>query len=490
MQRKAGVLMAISSLPTPYGIGDFGPRAYQFVDELAQNHVKIWQILPFNRLGFGNSPYQPHSSIAGDEIFISPDLLLKEKLLTAEDIHPFNDPSGSVEYDRTRQHKNQMLIKAFERFQQSKELQTTFKNFELENPWLESYAVFMTFKKINDMRLWLEWPEEHKSWIHDKKFDLSSYKNDILYQKFLQFIFFKQWHNLKSYANTKGLQIMGDIPFYVGIDSIDVWENQESFLLNPDGSPSFIAGVPPDYFSTTGQRWGNPIYDWNKMQANHYQFWVERLSANMKAFDIIRIDHFRAFDTYWKIPASCETAIDGEWIEGPSYYFFKSIYEQLPTLNIVAEDLGEMRPEVYYLRDYFNLTGMKIIQFTFDPQENNNNFNDRENMMIYTGTHDNQTIRGWYESQPKDVQIATENYLNEQGIHGEMQEKWLRFALSSIAKWAIIPTQDILGLDDHARMNEPGTIGSPNWQWQMQDQEQWSKAIQSLGDLIGEYHRD
>jgi 4-alpha-glucanotransferase len=489
MKRKAGILMSISSLPSIYGVGDLGPRAYQFVDEISKNHVCLWQILPFNRLGYGNSPYQPHSSIAGDELFISPDLLLEQGLLAKTDLKSAPKTTASVEYDTTRAFKDTLLSKAFSKFKKSKVLITELEEFRASNSWLKNYAIFMTFKKLNEMRLWLEWPLEHRNWIKDQIFDLSPYSDDILYQEFLQFIFFKQWHQLKSYANEHGVEIMGDIPFYVGIDSIDVWENQEYFLLDEAANPTFIAGVPPDYFSATGQRWGNPLYDWQKMKESNYRFWVERLRANITAFNVIRIDHFRAFDTYWKIPSSCETAMEGEWIEGPAYDFFNAIYAQLPNLNLVAEDLGEMRPEVFLLRDHYKFAGMKIVQFTFDPNENNNNFVDRENMIIYTGTHDNQTTLGWYTDQPKEVQESTDRYLAEKGFSGDFAEKWSRFALSSIAKWCIIPSQDLLGLDDSARMNVPGTIGSPNWQWQMVDSAQWQDAITRYGQLIVAYNR-
>jgi 4-alpha-glucanotransferase len=489
MTKKAGILMPISSLPSSHGIGDFGPRAYQFVDEISANHVRIWQILPFNRLGYGNSPYQPHSSIAGDEIFLSLDLLVADKLLKASDIKPIGQHIDGVQYDVTRSFKEPLLRKAFVNFGKDATLKQEFEQFVAQNGWVANYSVFMMFKKLNDMRLWLEWPDAHKNWIKDHKFDVSSHQEEINYQQFVQFLFFKQWAKLRSYANQKGIQVMGDIPFYVGIDSIDVWENQDIFLLDENSYPTFIAGVPPDYFSATGQRWGNPLYDWAKIQSTDYKFWVERLAGNAKAFDIIRIDHFRAFDTFWKIPSSCETAIEGEWIEGPSRHFFDAIFRQLPGINVVAEDLGEMRPQVYELRDHYHFAGMKIIQFTFDPNENNNNFVDRENMLIYTGTHDNQTMLGWYQAQPYEVQQASDRYLAERGFHGDFSERWTRFALSSIAKWTILPTQDLLGLDDKARLNEPGTIGDPNWRWQMSESAAWQEAIVRYGKLIQEYHR-
>lgn len=490
MIKKAGILMAISSLPSKYGIGDFGSKTYEFVDELHNNHIKIWQILPFNRLNYGNSPYQPLSSIAGDEIFISPDLLLEDKLLYQKDIVIDLFDSIKVEYSRVRLYKENLFKIAFQNFNKSSTIKTEFNIFLSNNLWVHNYAIFIAFKKAHHLQEWLQWPKEYKNWIKQPNLTIEMHAEEILYQKFLQFIFFKQWNQLKNYANKKNITIMGDIPFYVGIDSVDVWENQDLFLLNQEGLPTFVAGVPPDYFSSTGQRWGNPLYNWEKIKRNEYKFWIERLSNNMNIFDIIRIDHFRAFDTYWKIPATCSTAMEGEWIEGPSYDFFNFLYRTLPNIHLVAEDLGDMRPEVYRLRDHFHLSGMKIIQFTFDPKEHNNNFKDYENMIIYTGTHDNQTILGWFQSQDSQTQTRTYSYLTDHGYLGDLTERWIRFALDSIAKWSIIPMQDLLGLDDSARFNTPGTIGDPNWQWRMPESISWKKALKDYGLLIIEYNRN
>ena len=278
---------------------------------------------------------------------------------------------------------------------------------------------------------------------------------------------------------------MGDIPFYVGIDSLDVWANQKCFLLGADGKPTFIAGVPPDYFSATGQRWGNPIYDWKYLKKEDYKFWLDRIAYNSKLFDIIRIDHFRAFDTYWKIPATCETAIEGEWVEAPGYEVFDLIVEKFKKIQIIAEDLGDLREEVHILKNHYGLKGMKIVQFTFDPRENNNNFEDTRNMVIYTGSHDNQTIRGWYESQNENTQDAIRKALEKAGYKDRViSRRFIRLTLDSIADMAILPLQDFLDLGDEARINTPGTVGSPNWEWKLTNFHKLRKEISGIKDLI------
>ncbi len=488
--KQAGVLMSISSLPSKYGVGDLGPAAYQFVDMLKHAHVHVWQILPFNRLGYGNSPYQTYSSIAGDELFISLDLMVQDGLLSNSDLTYFNEASTHVDYDGVRHFKETYFKQAFKQFKSSfSQFKQDYETFIQENNWVKHYAVFVAFKKANELRSWIEWPLPFKQWINDKKMDLAPYQDEIDYQLFLQFMFYKQWFALKYYTNQLGISIMGDIPYYVGIDSIDCWENQENFLLNEDGHPWFIAGVPPDYFSDTGQRWGNPIYNWDFMKEDGFKFWINRLGLNTKVFDVIRIDHFRAFDTYWKIPASCPTAIEGEWIEAPGYAFFDRLFEIYPTIKVVAEDLGDMRPEVGELRDHYHFAGMKIVQFTFDPNETNNDFEDRENMIIYTGTHDNQTILGWFESQDEETQKATIEFLSQQGYTGTFNEQMIQYTLDSIASLAVIPTQDLLGLDDKARMNVPGTIGSPNWEWKLKDFEALKEAMVQFDAMITQSER-
>ena len=287
----------------------------------------------------------------------------------------------------------------------------------------------------------------------------------ISLEMFIQYTLYRQWKALKAYTNKKGIEILGDVPFYVGIDSEDVWSSQKSFLLDDDGRPTFIAGVPPDYFSATGQRWGNPIYDWTALRENNFKFWVERLAYSAELFDIIRIDHFRAFDTYWKIPASCPTAIEGVWMEAPGYELFDEVFEQYPEMKIVAEDLGDLRPEVITLRDHYQFKGMRVVQFTFDSKFMPE---DPENLIIYTGTHDNQTIRGWVAEQPEKEKVKIRKYFKKNNYrYPVLSENFIAYAMDSKAEYAIVPMCDVLNLTEKARLNTPGTVGYPNWAWRM-----------------------
>lgn len=485
--RKAGALLAVASLPSNYGIGDFGQSAYDFVDILVQMNMKVWQVLPLNPLGFGNSPYQPYSSFAGDEIYISLDKLVDLGLLNVNDLQHFNEKATEIDYIAARVHKAKYLQQAFQNYLKNKDLQKQVTDFVSGTSWAYNYAVFLTLKKTNDLRPWNEWPVEHKNWINDKKLDLKPFENQINYELFIQYVFFTQWQELKKYANERNIEIIGDIPIYLGFDSLDVWENQELFLLDDKQNPSFIAGVPPDYFSATGQRWGNPLYDWQKLEDTGFKFWIERLRGNMDMYDVIRIDHFRAFDTYWKIPASCETAVDGEWIEAPGYKLFDAIYKELPDIKIIAEDLGDMRPEVFELRDHYNLPGMKIFQFIYSPNSDNSEMANIENTIVYTGTHDNDTLMGWYLglSYYKRKQVKRSFKANEYNIKNKILKEILKYK----AKDAIFPVQDIIGLDNSARINYPGKIGSPNWEWKLSDFNYLSSEIQYLARIIKQSNR-
>lgn len=477
--REAGVLLPLSSLPSNHGIGDMGKYSFELIDLLNKGGFKIWQILPLNPLGYGNSPYQPYSSFAGDEIYISLDELYQEGLLKKK-APKFNESNQYVDYEKVRSFKGVYLKEAFQGFKPDSDYETFVKQ-----EWVYLYGVFLTLKKKNDLRCWNEWEPGQKEWIKTREFDVSIYEEDIRYEMFVQYLFFKQWMKVKAYANEMGIRIMGDIPFYVGIDSLDVWANQECFLLGADGRPTFIAGVPPDYFSATGQRWGNPIYDWEYLKEQNYQFWLDRIEYNSRLFDIIRIDHFRAFDTYWKIPATCETAVEGEWLEAPGYEVFDLIVKKFPDVEIIAEDLGDLREEVHVLKNHYGLKGMKIVQFTFDPKENNNNFEDIENMVIYTGSHDNQTIRGWYVSQNKKTQNAIRKSLKKSSYENRViSKRFVRLTLDSIAEMAILPLQDLINLGDEARINTPGTLGTPNWEWKLTNFRSFRKEIGNLKELI------
>jgi 4-alpha-glucanotransferase len=482
LMRKAGALLPVASLPSNTGIGDFGKYAYDFVDKLEVMGMKIWQILPVNPLGYGNSPYQPYSSFAGDDIYINLQLL-KNMGLIKSTIKPFNEKSIQIQYKEVREYKEKYLREAFTNFTPD-DRYTEF----VEMDWVYKYAVFIALKRENGYRCWNEWPKEHRDWIIDKKLNISLYEEEIQYQMFLQYIFYIQWMELKKYANTKGIKIMGDIPIYVGIDSLDVWSNQKCFLLNDKSQPTYIAGVPPDYFSNTGQRWGNPIYDWEYIKETDFKFWIERLAYNQKLFDILRIDHFRAFDTYWKIPVSCETAIDGEWVEAPGYELFDKVLETIKDIKIVVEDLGDLRPEVLKLRDHYNFKGMKIVQFSFDI--NNNSFEDRENMIIYSGTHDNQTIKGWYLSQTIEEQKAIKKYFTKNNYcYEDISHNFISYTLDNIAEIAIIPVQDIICLGDSGRINVPGTVGSPNWEWKLEDFKMIEDNTEYIKNMVNKSNR-
>ncbi len=296
----------------------------------------------------------------------------------------------------------------------------------------------------------------------------------INYEKFVQFIFYWQWQELKSYANKHYIEIMGDIPIYLGLDSADVWANQDLFLLDEKCNPTYVAGVPPDFFSATGQRWGNPLYNWGTLEETGFKFWIDRLQGNAKLFDILRIDHFRAFDTYWTIPAHCKTAIDGKWVEAPGYALFDTIYKKFPDIKIIAEDLGDLRPEVYKLRDKYNLPGMKVFQFHFNLYKKNTEFENTRNMVIYTGTHDNTTLLAWYKTLSSKNKQQIKNYFNitakgPNSISRDLKRAIISYTLKCNAKYVIFPIQDILGLGARARLNTPGTIGSPNWEWRLTD---------------------
>lgn len=462
--RETGILMPVSSLPSRTGVGELGSQAYEFVKLLKENGVKIWQILPLNPVGYGNSPYQPYSSCAGDEIYISLERLYEEGLLK-ECPPAFHEKDCRVDYESVRDFKEPYLREAFENFRET----DAYREF-IRQKWVWEYAVFRALRCANGGLCWNEWKEEDKKWPETRQELSKEVEREAAFQMFLQYEFFIQWMRVKTFANEKGIRIMGDVPFYVGIDSVDVWAGKDNFLLDTDGRPLFIAGVPPDYFSETGQRWGNPIYDWDFMKEHDYQFWVDRIGYSQKLFDIIRIDHFRAFDTYWKIPASCPTAVEGEWIEAPGYEVIDTLKEQIPELNLVAEDLGELRPEVWTLKNHYHLKGMKILVFSIETcgKYARDNFRDVENMIIYTGTHDNDTLRQWYEGLSVAARRKVRRFLTRQGIkQGSVQDRLLQYTWKSKAEYAIIPMADILGLGAIGHINTPGTVGSPNWEWRM-----------------------
>lgn len=469
--RTSGVLLSLGSLPGTLGIGDLGNDAYRFVDELKNSNTKLWQILPLNPVGYGNSPYQTYSAFAGDEIYISIEKLY-EYLKLELDFEKV--VSSSINYDQVRSTKQAYLKTAFDHFQVNED----YKSFLKDAFWLEEYVQFISLKKKNDLKSWLEWEETEIS------------TQDLEYERFIQFIFFKQWMDLKQYANNKGILIVGDIPIYLGHDSAEVYFKQEQFHLDNDGRPTLVAGVPPDFFSTEGQLWGNPLYDWDTMKEDNYEFWIERMKWNQISYDVIRIDHFRAFDTYWAIPGYSDTARKGEWHIGPRNDLFDALYEAIPNLQLVVEDLGDLRPEVLELRDDYDLMGMKIVEFALNAWDLEKDHLLDKNLLAYTGTHDNQTIVGWLEDLGEAGAKDLENNLLKMGYDDEeLFEKINHYTLGLPCNWAILPMQDIIGLDNEARINTPSTIGSPNWEWKLETFDQMIKPMQTFKNIIKKTNR-
>ena len=490
LSRGAGILLAVSSLPSDYGIGSFGQAAFDFVDFLALARQRYWQILPIGPTSYGDSPYQSFSAFAGNPYFIDLNLLCDEKLLTEQECTAAGAGRGDtrVDYLHLFQTREPLLKKAFLRFKNHREL----KKFREENkPWLEDYALFMAVKKKMGLKSWQEWEDDIR--LRSGK-AVAAYKkelgDDIEYYVFVQYLFFKQWRALKEYANDKGVKIIGDIPIYVSMDSADVWANSELFLLDENKNPIDVAGVPPDYFSKTGQLWGNPLYRWNILKRTGYDWWLKRLESCFELYDIIRIDHFRGFEGYYAIPYGSKTAVHGEWRKGPGMDFIGIVSKTFGKSNFIAEDLGVITRGVRRLLRESGYPGMKVLQFAFDSGEENDYrpHNYTANSAVYTGTHDNDTARGWVLSaKRKDLRMATD-YL---GCRDDKDMAWafIRLAMASVAKLAVIPMQDYLNLDSRARMNTPSTIGGNNWCWRMRKKAASAALARKIAKITKLYGR-
>ena len=494
-QRAGGVLLHPTSFPGRYGIGDFGDAAYQFVDFLVNSKQSLWQILPLGPTGYGDSPYQSFSAFAGNPLLISPEKLVEAGYLPAQAVAetpPF--PHHEVDFGPVITYKNDLLSQAFDFFQAegTAAQQTAYEQFCREQAdWLDDFALFMALKNEHMEEqggVWNTWPkpialrepEALAAWSE-------KLARPVEMHKFWQFLFFEQWLSLKAYANENGIQIVGDIPIFVAFDSADVWANTDLFFLDEDGAPQFIAGVPPDYFSETGQRWGNPLYRWQRMAKNGYQWWQARLKMTFTQVDIVRIDHFRGFEAYWEIPASEPTAMKGRWVKGPGEKFFKAMRDALGELPLIAEDLGVITPEVEALRDAFDFPGMKILQFAFGGEKNSSflphTFN--KNCVVYTGTHDNETILGWYRNAGDSERDHIRRYM---GVDGhDISWDMIRLAYMSVADTAVATMQDLMGLGNEARMNFPGKVGG-YWRWRYQPHmltEQIANRLAELTELYG-----
>ena len=494
-QRASGILLHPTSLPGPFGMGDIGPMAYEFVDFLAETGQQMWQILPIGPTGHGNSPYMSYSAMAGNHMLISLEHLRDVGLLTQADLEAFpHFPEDAVDYGRVLPAKLQLLEKAAEAFSAStdEETRTQYEQFCQERAfWLDDYAFFMALKKANGGASWSQWEPalarreaSAMALWHDKLSIL------IAEHKYFQFEFYRQWAALKQYANDRHIQVVGDMPIYVAHDSADVWAFPENFMIDEETlEPSEMAGVPPDYFSETGQLWGNPTYNWETLQKTGFSWWLQRVKALLEYVDLTRIDHFRGFQAYWAVPEGEETALNGEWIEAPGEAFFNAVKAEFGSLPILAEDLGVITPEVEALRDQFGFPGMKILQFAFGDNASNPYlpFNYVQNCLVYTGTHDNDTTVGWFDQASEYERDRTLRYvggLSGDGIHWSM----IRLALSSIANQAIVPLQDVLGLGSFARMNSPGKADG-NWAWRYRAEMLTGELRERLRELIRLYGR-
>lgn len=506
LPRASGILLHPTSLPNSPGIGTIGKEAYRFVDWLVEAGQTLWQILPLGPTGYGDSPYAAFSTFAGNPLLIDLDNLRELGYVSQDDINPphYIKSEGPVDYGSVVWWKIPVLKKAAGNFlaQGKNDAYHDFCNSHAQ--WLDNYALFMNIKEHFDRKaqeeqlfgkLWNNyWPKELATYQENA---LTEWKTrnaaGIEIQKVIQFFFFNQWHSLKSYANKRGISIIGDIPIFVASDSADVWANQKLFQLHKDGTPKFVAGVPPDYFSATGQLWGNPLYDWAEMKNNGYAWWNARIRATLDLVDYIRVDHFRGFEAYWAIPAGEDTAINGTWIKGPDHEFFDNIKSSLGDLPILAEDLGLITPEVMRLRDDYDLPGMKVLQFAFDANEaGKDGFTNaflphmyHGNCLVYTGTHDNDTMQGWLNAA-SDIELSMiQRYLGGTVPKERFCEELIRVALMSVAVFAIFPLQDIFGLGSEARMNTPSTLGN-NWSWRMsvghfnREKAEWLKKVSHL----------
>ena len=497
--RASGVLLHFTSLPSRYGIGDFGKEAYNFVDFLKRANQKLWQLLPLNPPDYGGSPYKCFSAFAGNALLISIDKLIQDDLLREEEVTNIpNFNETKVEFSKVIIFKNELFLKAFNRFDKLAE-GDDYTQFKKENEyWLPDFCLYMALKEHFNNRVWNQWDTDiafrEKQAIERCKNELT---DEIRYQEFLQYIFSKQWSELKNYANNNSIKIIGDLPIFVAHDSSDVWVRPELFDLDNEGNPRKVAGVPPDYFSKTGQLWGNPHYNWKRMQEDNFLWWRKRFEKLLEQVDITRIDHFRGFEAYWEVDASEKTAERGKWVKAPGYELFSAVKQYLGELPIIVEDLGFITPEVNELKKSFEFPGMEILQFSFDEKATIKSGPDdyEKHCVVYTGTHDNDTLLAWYRGlkQSKNTRVLKilEKYY---GINNRMNEEKVCWTLieavyKSKANFVIIPLQDILCLDNEARINYPGTVGGNNWLWRYKKGDITKEMEEKLSILAKKYHR-
>lgn len=495
-ERRSGILLHITSLPTPFGIGDLGPSAYHFADFLAASGQKIWQILPLNPSGtfVGSSPYASYSAFAGNPLLISPELMQRDGLITQDEMQAAKiAPSGRINYPEVITLKTKLLTAAYART--DGKLDPDFDRFCKENrDWLDDYAFFVALKQNFNEVSWLDWaPELRDRSENAMKEWREKLSGSIRRAKYFQFLFYRQWFSLKAYCNEqKQIQIFGDLPIYVSGDSVDVWSHPEIFKLDEQKKPLFVSGAPPDYFSETGQRWGSPVYRWDVLKKKHFNWWLRRIGHNLKLFDLLRLDHFRGFVAYWEIPASEETAVKGKWVEAPAADLFDAILKQYPKGQIVAEDLGLITPDVREIMQRYKFPGMKILLFAFGgdlPANPYIPYNFDHNCVVYTGTHDNNTIHGWLKNEAsQEDRKRMIDYLGGDIPEDRIHWALIRTAMASVADLVVIPMQDILGLGEEARMNFPQK-SQGNWQWMLRPDEVTQSLVENLSYLTWLYGR-
>lgn len=494
LKRSSGILLHITSLPSPFGIGDLGPEAYEFVDFLEASGHQFWQILPLNPTdeAYNHSPYSSDSAFAGNTLLISPELLEREGKVDLQSCSFFPDSNpNKVDFKKVSEFKEVVLEQAFVHFKKSKKEKSDFRKFCITHQkWLNDYSLYKALHKKYQAS-WIAWPEK----LRDRdakalKKAEKEFSEEIEKTKYFQFLFFTQWELISDYAQLNNIGFIGDIPFYVNHDSADCWANSEYFKLDKNKKPLKISGVPPDYFSETGQLWGTPVYDWKKLKSNKFDWWVERIRQNLLLFNLVRLDHFRAFAAYWEVPAEDKTAENGKWVRTPGRDFFKIVKKEFPEMPLIAEDLGILDKPVYKLLEAFNFPGMKVLQFAFGEDRSQNPylpFNHDPHSVVYTGTHDNNTSRGWFAKADKTTKLHLRDYaytrVNQKNVHLVMH----KMALSSVGRLAIIPMQDIVGLGSEGLMNIPGSIKG-NWTWRISYDEipvLQADEIKALNELYG-----
>lgn len=488
--RECGVLLPVSALPSKYGIGCFSHEAYRFIDQLKKAGQSCWQILPLGPTGYGDSPYQSFSSFAGNPYFIDLETLIKEGLITKKDCDAldFGQEEERVSYGKLYKSREIILKKAFCNFRPDE----SYNTFVKENAiWLDGYCLYMAVKMENGGKSWTEWPLEYRNrdadTIKKAKKELSS---EISFYQFVQYQFFKQWDALHKYAKDNGIKIIGDIPIYVAMDSSDTWMQPELYQFDENNLPVAVSGCPPDGFSKTGQLWGSPLYNWEYHKKTGYRWWTERIKYCFKLYDVLRIDHFRGFDEYYSIPYGDKDAVNGVWNPGPGKELFETLENELGHLDIIAEDLGFVTDSVRELLESTGYPGMKVLQLAFDPRESSSDlpYTHTRNCVVYTGTHDNNTTRGWYHDISEDCKIYVRDYLNKQDINEEnISWNMIAVAMSGVADLCIIPMQDYLNLDAWARINTPSSLGG-NWEWRLTNNSVGDRIlnrIRSLAEIYG-----